>query len=330
MQNLYLLSPQEASEQYQKLLDEHLAPNTTDDKGRTLRTRVEHILKQAFNPAESLNLQRLIDLVGEHYDSPRATELCGRLHYLRTFSNTRLVHTYEEAQRGRSGIGRRQYIRFLATACDLVCYLSGSPIPSQLLLAIRPIRPLRQQTDEIKLDVVILLQLFCNYQQVSQGAHILSEFQQMLVRKDELGLKNVHFHLITYSCPLFVQHDIGHPDDLQLPGDNVGLIDEVALGKALNYISELPKPSNSQLRPWLMWLNQSNETYITDDQVLRLEQMYKEHELAFYPIPLNDEALQFFQQRWPKCRPDKMSPRLASNFFNSILLTIQRLFEQKS
>lgn len=331
-----LLSECEAIIQYCHLLDEHKTNNTILDKGASLRARFDVILRMGITALRNGNPQKedlsgfqvMIDLLVSS-KSEQETNLNHRLHQTRLKFNKSIAHIFEHEQSLRNGYRIRAFehkdYEFCLTAItDLIAYLSGVPIPPQLLsarqtLCAKPILGTKH------LDITILVELYDNLENVHEGALFAQKFFEMLAEKERLKIETVNLNLVTY-CPSLA---IANPLSLKKEETTNTIYSSSPIDDALkaalllsNHSDE--KYQNNYEKPWLMWICRSVGNRISQESQIQLQKLMDEKKIGFYPMCLKQKAKQDFLFLWPSCGPKDLNPQLIDNFCKSILETVQK------
>lgn len=321
-----LLTNDQALEIYLNLQKIHQINNDWIDKLNSLRTVFDRIL--ILEMLNTLGVRKL----PEQYNSfqskimyldqvfPGHSERLERMR--KTFNNIHHSTSSDGANRLVS-LSRRQYIEILNLLVDHVAKVSGVPTLPSLSLALSEIKKYSEVNER---QVIILCQLYNSFEEITNGCRIISEFNEFLSRKNEFGLNNVGFTMMTYSSPFTFRTEAS---DFFLGVEHKNEIKQWT-GWSLNRALELLDVNINiahDRKPWLIWICSEIPDGINPYPFEEISRMSAEDQIVFYPVYTTEKAGEqlnkLFAGQYPP--PVKLNPSKAGQFFNSIALTLQRV-----
>ena len=343
MSSRYLMEPDEAHRQYERLIEVIASNNDLQGQAAALRTQFDTLLnlcveaKLGSLPKDG-KMNGFVVKINELFDTGWAKP--GSLHkrlieLTSTFNNTS-AHTYDQYKRLQKGKSVWLFTESTLTTCiatmaDFIAYESGVPIPPQVQAAVKQLERVHIDRSCRNLDLIVLLQLYETAEQIAEGAAVVASLKKMVQLRSEIGISSVKLHLIAYAPPLLTLSPIVKPSDFAtLPPPSSTF--DAPLREALQLVNESLErwETLGGEKPWLVMLTRSLPATIDPALQQQLQQLIDTKMLRIYPMAMSSdtaaaEALkQRFEQLWPKCGPDTLSPRLSENFVTSLLEAMQR------
>ena len=325
------LTESQAIEQYNLLLEGFMANNSLLVKASSIRSRIDTILRMAYvamYPIEEGNITNISQaaLIAGLSNNSKWFKLRTRLDMARMTLNSKAMHRYEleTSEHGqKEELTEGEYKDYLRTICDFIAVASGVPIPPALLHACETAHHCLLK-DYSRIEVVFLIQLFSNASQIEKGSFILSQLRKMIDERERLELNSLHVKVVTYAPPMTLMDfpaATKHSEATAPCGSDSALTTALdLLDGAISRTEDLGGD-----KPWLIWMAHNIADRLGEEPVNRLQQMMDDKEIGFYPMARTPVVKEHFTKLWSDCGPKYLTPSLANNFFNSVLLTIQEM-----
>jgi len=325
-----LISEAEARSQYLQLI-ESIKVHEMPAKAAMLRAQFDIILHLCIESHLGRELSRndefrVVDIINILFPEgePALKDLRDKLHQLRKMLNTLSAHIYPQYKRLQQGkcaqvFGRYEYEFSLDVISELIAFVSGSPIPPQINEAKMRLERVRIANNN-RLDILLMMELFTSIDEVQDGDILIRHYKEMLSKKNELGLTNVHFQLITYCQPICTS--INRPLSSSTPFNETLKESLKQLYDALDL-----RAAYQCERPWFILLCRGLPREVDSGLIQALKELYSEKKIDFMPMALNEEVVSQYKSTWPHCGPIRLSPSMSSNFFKELLASIQRVLQ---
>lgn len=325
------LTQEEAKRHFNNLVDIHFRIGRIIDRANSLRSRFDIILRTIITrkyegkiPGDIMEKNMFKNMINDLFmdADQRGIALKANLHQARDLFNNKVQHLKDKGSVNL--ITENEYKFCLRTVSELVSFFSGVAIPAQLLDASYILECKKMKKE---LDIVIILQLFDTLQRLDKGMIVYDNLRKMMSVKNQYGFNKLNIQVVLYNPQLSTISSTNGAASTSPTNE--------ALYRGIDILDQsitkwVDDRTNETDRPWLMWMFHSIDFPIDTEIVEKIDSFTEAQTAGFYPVNMGEEKFsEQLVKYWPECKPLRMNPDRADNFFNtSLLLTIQRMQEK--